>query len=759
MKRFVVSAFALSILSVFLLASTVDASENPISPEQAGAGGTISIESLRDIPRNSSGSVDITVRGVPSPGITTYQLELRFDPSVVQIVEIRGGDAPFNNPNLSDSIGNANRQGSISFGQFLSGTSGMTDGVLATVVLLATGRDGSATALDLSMAGNSCKCLTVTDGSFTVEDLDINDDGTPDCAEDNDGDGLPNCDEDNGGTDRDDPDTDDDGLTDGEEILVYQCVDPTRRDTDGDGLADGEEVITGLDPCNPDTDRDEVRDNVDECPLAREDGRMPKPNDGCANAEVGGDPPLYNNIQVFPTPETAMGQDLNNDSQTKDTVLRYRDIVSGEVVNTGHIVSGSHANIDMYGTMIAFVGAGDQIRYYDINSKQVADVGMTGSHPAIYANTIVFESAGSIHTYDIAAKRLNRTNIQGSDPVIYRNTIAFRGGFPSSIRIYMLNTGEVIETGAMGTHPAIFENIVAFTTDEQRHGSDLNGDNAVNNVSVIRYYNTTTRQTISTGAIGDFPMIHQNLIAFATRESIAGEDLSGDGKYLGHVIRYYDLSNNTLYNTGQLGTEPDIFNGKISYYAWENWLNEDINGDGDMNDPVVDVVAASGSTGTTVTPINSTPPSTGFGSVAAFDGDSNGFIDDGEFFGAIDQWVSGSLSNDLFFGVVDAWIGDVRVSSANSTNQSISLNVAQTVSKSKIVFSMDGMAPSKISVNIYSLTGQQIASRSAMGNKLAWNMRDALGQSMANGVYLYVVSAVDSNGVWKSEVQKLAIIR
>ena len=58
-------------------------------------------------------------------------------------------------------------------------------------------------------------------------------------------------------TDRDgignnsDPDDDNDGLTDDEEINVYQ-TNPLRADTDGDGLADGAEIANGLDPLNPD---------------------------------------------------------------------------------------------------------------------------------------------------------------------------------------------------------------------------------------------------------------------------------------------------------------------------------------------------------------------------------------------------------------------------------------------------------------------------------------------------------------------------
>ncbi|MDY0148870.1 MAG: carbohydrate-binding protein [Kiritimatiellia bacterium] len=54
-------------------------------------------------------------------------------------------------------------------------------------------------------------------------------------------------------------DTDLDGVSDGDEILVYG-TDPLRADTDGDGLSDGEEVHLGTDPLKPDTDGDGMSD-------------------------------------------------------------------------------------------------------------------------------------------------------------------------------------------------------------------------------------------------------------------------------------------------------------------------------------------------------------------------------------------------------------------------------------------------------------------------------------------------------------------
>ncbi len=67
---------------------------------------------------------------------------------------------------------------------------------------------------------------------------------------DPDHDGLTNLQEYQLGTDIHNPDTDGDGLTDGQEVLLYH-TNPLLADTDGDGVPDGVEVQTGSDPNNP----------------------------------------------------------------------------------------------------------------------------------------------------------------------------------------------------------------------------------------------------------------------------------------------------------------------------------------------------------------------------------------------------------------------------------------------------------------------------------------------------------------------------
>ncbi|UJG44060.1 MAG: right-handed parallel beta-helix repeat-containing protein [Candidatus Heimdallarchaeum endolithica] len=77
-----------------------------------------------------------------------------------------------------------------------------------------------------------------------------------DAYEDLDGDGLSNLKEFNLGTFANNTDSDDDGLIDGDEVIIY-LTDPLDPDTDNDGLSDYEEINIYLtNPRSKDTDRD-----------------------------------------------------------------------------------------------------------------------------------------------------------------------------------------------------------------------------------------------------------------------------------------------------------------------------------------------------------------------------------------------------------------------------------------------------------------------------------------------------------------------
>ena len=295
---------------------------------------------------------------------------------------------------------------------------------------------------------------------------------------------------------------------------------------------------------------------------------------------IGYDPPIYKNIVVFPTSEQSLGSDLNCDSDTRDTILRYQNLETGEVANTGLIASGAHHSMDIYENIVAFVGEDSHICCYDINTGTVRRIGATGSHLSIYGNIIAFSSKGTVHYSDLCTQTLVNTGTTGYSPVIYQNTIVFHAPTPKhTIWVYNLRTGESVNTGAIGKNPTIYENIIAFETLEFSITGDLNGDGDAHDM-VIRFCDLETQTITSTGAVGFYPAIYGSRIVFATRECDICQDLNGDDEIFGEIIRYYDLKTDHLINTGELGTQPGIYGNMITFYLWETWVGQDLNGDG-----------------------------------------------------------------------------------------------------------------------------------------------------------------------------------
>jgi len=133
-------------------------------------------------------------------------------------------------------------------------------------------RDGHVDAVDLQIIINRALGLPVTPSSVI---MDINGDGVINAIDiqfctnvvlglqiDSDNDGLADSYEQCIGTDPHNPDTDGDGLTDGEEVLIYG-TDPLDPDTDDDTITDGDEVDTGSDPTDPTDPGDHPSDGPD----------------------------------------------------------------------------------------------------------------------------------------------------------------------------------------------------------------------------------------------------------------------------------------------------------------------------------------------------------------------------------------------------------------------------------------------------------------------------------------------------------------
>jgi uncharacterized repeat protein (TIGR01451 family) len=294
---------------------------------------------------------------------------------------------------------------------------------------------------------------------------------------------------------------------------------------------------------------------------------------------IGGDPPIWGSIMVFPSPEVHYGrgpnQDLNRNKRLDDCVLRYRDLQTDRIVDTKVFVSCKPKDLDIYEQTIVFVDDEKYLGMYDLGTGAVRRTLYKAAHPAIWGRNVVFESDGQIALWNIDADRVEMIS-SGSQPAIWEDLVVFVGS-SGTLWLYDLRQRQLRDTGVRGDQPVIYEKIVAFTA------LDASGR------PLIRYYDVATQTVRDTGAVGSHPAVFGRFIVFQTDEAALGLDLTGDGDRLDTVIRYYDLEAGQVFNTGQLGFEPDIYEDLITFWVFEPRVQQDLNGDGDREDPIVQV--------------------------------------------------------------------------------------------------------------------------------------------------------------------------
>jgi uncharacterized repeat protein (TIGR01451 family) len=396
---------------------------------------------------------------------------------------------------------------------------------------------------------------------------------------------------------------------------------------------------------------------------------------------IGGDPPIWGSIMVFPSPEVHYGrgpnQDLNRNKRLDDCVLRYRDLQTGRIVDTKVFVSCTPKDLDIYEQTIVFVDDEKYLGMYDLGTGAVRRTLYKAAHPAIWGRNVVFESNGQIALWNIDADRVEMIS-SGSQPAIWEDLVVFVGS-SGTLWLYDLRQRQLRDTGVRGDQPVIYEKIVAFTA------LDASGR------PLIRYYDVATQTVRDTGAVGSHPAVFGRFIVFQTDEAALGLDLTGDGDRLDTVIRYYDLEAGQVFNTGQLGFEPDIYEDLITFWVFEPRVQQDLNGDGDREDPIVQVYR----------------------------------IREG-----------GSAL-------------PLRVTGLRVEREARALR-----------FRALGEGIEAIRVQIYDLQGREVyTTQFVPGSQLVWRLQSTDGHTVANGVYLAVISVKGADAIYRSAVQKIVVLR
>lgn len=287
-------------------------------------------------------------------------------------------------------------------------------------------------------------------------------------------------------------------------------------------------------------------------------------------------PSASGSIIAFSTNEASNGQDLNGDGDTGDTLIRYYDTGTGTVTSTGAV----GYNPSVSGSIIAFTtvedyagqdlnGDGDRadwvVRYFDMTTGTVTNTGADGVNPSASGSIIAFA------TYESSTGDLNG---DGRD-------------WDAVIRYYDTATGTVVNTGANGENPSASGSVIAFATNEGVIGQDLSGDGDIWDF-VVRYYDIGTGTVTNTGGVGHVPSASGAIIAFYTPEGSIGQDLNGDGDISDAVIRYYDAATGMVTSTRAVGQQPSASGMTIAFVTFESYAGRDLNGDGDMSDQVIE---------------------------------------------------------------------------------------------------------------------------------------------------------------------------
>lgn len=80
--------------------------------------------------------------------------------------------------------------------------------------------------------------------------------------------------------------------------------------------------------------------------------------------------------------------------------------------------------------------------------------------------------------------------------------------------------------------------------------------------------------------------------------------------------------------------------------------------------------------------------------------------------------------------------------------------------RNSIYVSAAGADVAEMQLAIFSLRGEQLYQSNVVhGNQLRWNLKSSNGRQLANGVYLAVVTAVDSNGEHHGQISKIVLMR
>lgn len=177
-----------------------------------------------------------------------------------------------------------------------------------------------------------------------------------------------------------------------------------------------------------------------------------------------------------------------------------------------------------------------------------------------------------------------------------------------------------------------------------------------------------------------------------------------------------------------------------------------------------------------------TPPSGGKTIAQALDANGSGVLEDSEILTAIQYWISGepvpgtggkTISDAEMLRLIQLWISGESVRSASATAtvaqppaleplmvEGFTLSPNPIVNGRGALLEVRGSGIAGIELEVFNLAGRRVFQQQTIGSCLAFQGLDNAGRTLANGVYLYIVTARGYDGrAQRSEVRKLVVLR
>jgi len=284
------------------------------------------------------------------------------------------------------------------------------------------------------------------------------------------------------------------------------------------------------------------------------------------------------------------GTDLNGDGDALDRVAHHISLSSGTVENLGVA----------YGQMATDSGDEALWGFGVSESSQGADLDGDG----LLASTVPFLYQPAAHQWTPLATpglrmlvaKFGRAAVS-RDEMIHGADLNGDGDMLDEIvELLEPETGTRILTGLALAQPApgvvlynsvrLGEAHATLQVYEDQQGADLNGDGDMADLTAF-VIDLTTEEVVNTGLQGTPFLAGTHLLLNVWEYAQDGQDLNGDGDIRDAVVQKIELTSWTTTNVGLAGTPLAPGTHLVAFPVWETKQGlTDLNGDGDIADHV-----------------------------------------------------------------------------------------------------------------------------------------------------------------------------